>query len=497
MKVSKSYWLFLMAVIIAAWPLFFLNIINQLDWGDDNCKYLEQAQQLANGQFKVKTKYIFNEVYFLGPKHYPNGYPLLLAAWSKLTDFSILSFNYLNIFLLMLTGCCIFTLARQFMSNISAFILCLLFYYHPAIISIKQEVLSEFAYLALSLVVLILLPKRQWWALVIGGLLLAYTVHVRNIGFCILIVFGIYYVTEFLKAKEQIEKRTILKSIGIYFLSFLSMYVAIKWVFPSSSNYHFFNLNYNVFQKLFRHFGENFLYFNDSFLALKTKEMFSIDTKDLRFLTLMTGATFLFASIYGWFLAILKTKENSYLHYYVAIYFLIICFFKHGDAGFRFIIPIFPFLLIYAVFTLKQLIIPFIFVPKYIWQISIFTVLLFQFIGQYQKSLSAYTLPIDGPNYASAIGVFEYLKKNTTIKDLIAFEKPRAISYFADRYTLYTGRFTSTFEMDKKVKKYRFNYFIFYWGLTALHDLKIVQANKKNWKIVYQNKKAIVFKKYN
>jgi hypothetical protein len=488
-KISKSYWLFLIAVIIAAWPLFFLNIVNQLDWGDDNCKYLEQAQQLANGQFNLKTKYIFNEAYFLGPKQYPNGYPLLLAAWSKLTNFSVLSFNYLNVFLLMLIGGCVFTFARQFMSNLSAFVLCILFYYHPAIIAIKQEVLSEFAYLALSLIVLILLPKRQWWAFIIGGLLLGFTVHVRSIGFCILIVFGIYYLIEFLKTKEQAEKQTILKAIGVYGLSFLSMFCAIKWSFPSSSNYHFFNLNYNVFQKLFSHFGENFFYFTDTFFALKTKE--------IQFLTLMTGATFLFAAVYGWFLALLKTKENSYLHYYVAIYFLTICFFKHGNAGFRFIIPIFPFLLIYAVLTLKQLTTPFTSVSRSIWQIGICMVLLIQFVGQYPTALNAYTKPINGPNDPSAIGVFEYIKKHTTINDRIAFEKPRALSYFTDRYSLFMGRFTSTFEMDKKVKKYHFNYFVFYWDLTTMHDLKILQANKKNWKVVYQNKKAMIFKKLN
>lgn len=487
MKLFQNKWWWILIVVILAWPLFFLNITNQLDWGDDNSKYLEQAQQLAEGQLEVKTNYIFNAKYFLGPKYYPNGFPLLLAAWSKIAGFSVLSFNYLNVWLIMLAGIFIFLLTARFFSPVYALLICLAFYYHPGIMQIKQDVLSELAYLACSLIVLWLLPQRKTVFSLVGGLLLGYLVHIRVVGFSICCVYAIYVLQQFFLNTSQEHRTNTIKQTGIYILGFLISYGLVKFLFPVSSSYHFFELDYNVFKTTLTHLGDNFFYYTEPFFGLPHRE--------LRFISLLTGSVFLFSAFYGWLLAMLRKDENLYLHYYTAIYILVICFFKHGDAGFRFLIPVFPFLLIYAAICLKQWMQPFAFIKPLVWQTVVMVLLFVQFIPHYHKGLSVYSKPVLGPNDAQAQGLFAYVSKHTSEKDIIAFAKPRAMSYFTKRKSVFAGRLTSTYELMRKVKKRRFDYFVFYWGLNDQHDLKVISADSKNWKVVYQNKRAVVYKR--
>jgi hypothetical protein len=482
---NKLKWI--IAIIILAWPLFFLNITNQLDWGDDNSKYLEQAQQIAEGKFELKTNYLFNAKYFLGPKFYPNGYPLLLATWSKIAGFSVLSFNYLNVWLLIIAGIFVFLFATKFFSNLNAFVICLVFLYHPGIMQIKLDVLSELPFLAGALAILWWLPKMQMRYSIIGGLLLGYLVHVRVVGFCLLIVYLIHYFTLYRETNEKIVRLRLIKQIGIYFFCFLLTYFSIKIVFPVSSNYHFFQFDYNVLLTTLRHLGDNFHYYTEPFFGLKNRE--------LQFISLLTGAGFLFASFYGWLLALLRKDAYRYLHYYTVVYLLVICFFKHGDAGFRFLIPIFPFLLIYASIALKQWLIPFAFLKAIIWKPILLLLLLVQFMVQYPMAPFSYTQKVTGPNEASAQGLFEFLKRNTKYSDEIAFSKPRALSYFTNRKSLIIGPLSSTYELLRKANKFRFEYYVFYWDLNRPHDLKVINSDKIHWKQIYINKKAIVFKR--
>lgn len=484
MKPFKTNLIYLLLILLAAWPLFNLNMVNQLDWGDDNCKYLEQAQQLAQGIHKVKTNYVFNPKQFLGPKHYPNGYPLLLAGWSKLAGFSVLSFNYLNCILLSLAGCCLFLIASRYVSSFSAFALSLVLMYHPALMAIKMEVVSEPAFLFLSLWIILLLFQKKVWAYVMAGLLLGFTVHVRQVGFALLLAVMLLSLLHLIRKSDGSKKRTLLLFTG-FITSFLIVYSTILIAYPVKSEYDFFDLDYNVYKTVLVHISANFQALFESFISPKLKEW--------HFIGLFAGSGILFAAVLGWLLVIKTDRTNDLIQLYVLIYFAVICFFRFGDAGFRFLVPIFPFLLIYAVVSFRQLLAPFTIPYQPLFTALITLLLIFSFNRHYPDAGKSYQTIIQGPYETQAQGMFAYIRTFCNEKDRIAFCKPRAMSFITDRKSVMPGRLVSTYELEKKLNKFKFNYFVFYDQLTDWRDLKVMMS-AKNWKIVYRNSRCTVFK---
>ncbi len=488
MKRFSPKLIYLVLIVLAAWPLFNLNMVNQLDWGDDNCKYLEQAQQLANGQFKVSTNYIFNPKQFLGPKYYPNGYPLLLASWSQLFGFSVLSFLYLNTFLLVLSACCLFLIAIRFMSYFSGFAVSLLLLYHPAVLDLKMNVISEIAFLFFSLLGILLLLHNTKWAILCSGLVLAFAIHIRTVGWALMIISLLFLVIPLIKNHLKPERTLLLNKLFFFMVGWVTVYLTLYFLFPVKTKYPFFGIDYNLYKTSLTHISDSFRDFLGSFVTLKLKEW--------EFLGLFIGATFFFGGIVGWFLSLKLHPKQWLLHSYVAFYFLVVCCFRFGDAGFRFIFPVFPFLLIYNVITIKQVTEPFKLIYKPLFTILLVTLSIALFTEHYPKGFSTYTTALNGSDEPSAKAVFAYLKRVTKPKDRIAFIKPRALSYCINRKSVMPGRLVSTYSLEKKAKEFKFNYFIFYAGLTDNRDLKVM-TTAKEWETVYQNDKAIVFKKTN
>lgn len=485
MNPFKAHLIYILLILLAAWPLFNLNMVNQLDWGDDNCKYMEQAQQLAEGTHKVSSHYVFNPKQFLGPKHYPNGYPLLLAAWSKLGGFSVLSFNYLNTILLALSACCLFLIASRYLSLFSAFALSLVLMYHPAMMAIKMEVVSETAFLFFSLLVILLLFQKKIWFQILAGLLLGFTVHIRVVGFAILIAALFIFLFDLLKKTEHSKKGKNIAFSG-FIIGFLAVYSCIVVAFPVKSNYGFFTFDHTVYKTALIHISANFQALFESFISPELKEW--------QFVGLFTGGGLLFAAVMGWFILVKTSRKNDLVQLYVLIYFAAICFFRFGDAGFRFVVPVFPFLLIYAVVSFKQLLEPFNLSYRPVFTALTTLLLVFSFTRHYPNAGKSYHTIIQGPNETQAQGMFAYINAVCNEKDKIAFCKPRAMSFLTGNKSVMPGRLISTYELNRKVNTFKFNYFVFYDRLTDWRDLKVMMS-AKNWKTVYRNGKCAVFKR--
>src|SRR5262249_49104640 len=80
-------------LVLLCLPLFFLNVKNSHDWGDDFAQYLIQARNITEHRPQTDNGLVFDKQtgdYAL--KAYPVGFPLMLAVVWKFSRCSIQSF---------------------------------------------------------------------------------------------------------------------------------------------------------------------------------------------------------------------------------------------------------------------------------------------------------------------------------------------------------------------------------------------------------------------
>ncbi len=215
-------------------PLLFINIKNSHDWGDDFAQYIHQAQNILIGQSQNNTGYIYNDNYFIGPTAYPTGFPLLLAVFSKFSDDNLMSLNKL-ISLFWMLGCFVgFLFFRKHFSYLTALITTLIIAYNPMMIQFKTEILSDLPFMFFSLLSLYLIDKEEkLWLAIATGLLIAFTVHIRSIGFILL---GVLIVYKLLNTRKTSEANPY-KFLIITLTSFLVLYFGLNLAFPCETNY--------------------------------------------------------------------------------------------------------------------------------------------------------------------------------------------------------------------------------------------------------------------
>ena len=168
------------AVIVCLLPLLFLNIKSSHDWGDDFAQYLLEAKNISGGDPINKSGFVENANYILGPNCYPPGLPLIIA----LTSSDISWLNILMSFFLLCIGYFSFLLLNKWFHFSPALILSLVIVYNPLCLSFKNEVLSDlpFAALVMLFFVLYLSDIKKKWMLILCGLVLAYAVNTRYVG---------------------------------------------------------------------------------------------------------------------------------------------------------------------------------------------------------------------------------------------------------------------------------------------------------------------------
>ena len=262
-------------VILLLLPLLFLNIKNTHDWGDDFAQYLIEAKNIQQGAPLGQSGFVENPNYILGPNCYPPGFPLIIA----LTTFDVGKLNVLMSFFLLCIGYFSFLLFNKWFHFAPALILTLVIVYNPLCLSFKTEILSDLPFVALLLLffVLYLSDNNKPWMLILCGLVLAFTVNTRYVGwvlFIALIAETIYKVAVkyFKHNKHKVDWNYIKHEIWIV-VSFFLFYGIFRLLFPQEIIYYdnpkvlsFFervsvnaNYNYAVLKYFFSCFDEGFL----------------------------------------------------------------------------------------------------------------------------------------------------------------------------------------------------------------------------------------------
>jgi energy-coupling factor transporter transmembrane protein EcfT len=174
---------------------------------------------------------------------------------------------------------------------------------------------------------------------------------------------------------------------------------------------------------------------------------------------------------------------------YCLLYYLMISFYPYGNAGFRFLLPIFGFILFYAAIALKYFLKDFH--PNKKIVAAILTLVLF-----YQYSFGLKMKPEEnGPNASDATEMFKFIKNDVKDDETICFNKPKALSYYAEKKCVSINEFRTGQVIKNDLDKWNCSCFIFYSGVSGDSALKAVSDDSLNWKKVFSNNSSRVFKR--
>ena len=463
-------WLY---VLVFCLPLFAVNLKHSHDWGDDFAQYISQAQHILSNTPQLQTGYIYNTTNpMLGPPAYPIGFPLLLAPVLALFGTSIYAMDvFMTCIVASLALLCYNYFKRHFSTTLS-YLLVVLFVYHPWMLNFKMEVMSDLPFSALLLAFVLLYEQGAKTGtssksnsafngnagrvrLIILSLLLGCIISVRAIGSVVCLALLWEAAITLLKWSNkaysvQALVKYLIKSLGIL-TGCLIYYIANRYLFHTLAN------GYSAYQRiidvssLVQVVHTNAIYYPKvviAFLAQMNGQMhiFSVAVGVLLFLCMLVGG------IKKW----LTSFEFS--DRLLIVYLATIVVYPYSHAGFRFILPLAPFLIAYIVIGIqsfqplfKKYIVKYIvnMATKYklatkigaricadidaIIIIGIASVVFLTYLPGISACIADRNNELAGPYDAQSESAFQFIETHTPATARIDFAKPRVLALLTHR----------------------------------------------------------------
>ncbi len=344
-------------VLLLTVPLLFINIRKDIDWGDDNAHYLLQAKYIAQGVPQANTQYIYNSnCPVLGPPAYPIGFPLMLSGVYYVKGLNLHAFNLIMTMALIILCLLMVLYYKNTHRFLTSVFLVLIVAYNPWTLSFKSEIMSEIPFAVILLATVLLYKKfNNISTYIIIGVLCGYLISIRTIG--VVLPLAIFaettrnFLLAFLRKEKGLTKtlRHNLLKLGIiitfcFGIYFLLNTVIFKIKFDASSGY------FAIFS--FRGLGniilQNLAYYFD---VLET--FFNPKNGKWVFLSLITKSCVFTMIMLGWLKKIYK--DFGLADFLVVFYLLVLLIYPYHQSGFRFLFPLLPFLMSYAVQGLKTI----------------------------------------------------------------------------------------------------------------------------------------------
>lgn len=424
MNISR---LFSIGVLLLLIPLFFLNVKDSHDWGDDFAQYLIQARNIVEGRQQTDNGLIMNSennVYAI--KAYPVGLPLILAPIYYFFGLSIFPYDLLITAFLVFAGFFCYKFLSAKINHSSALLITLLFCYNPLLLEIKKSILSEIPFTAVLLILLVWTEHpfyRKKYSWLITGLILCALVSLRLAGLTVIIAYTLFEWNAIRLNLKNNERNSHYKKLGY------SLFLAISLFY--SVNELFFRIDVPGLLK--------FYLTSFSSLSFKGAENISDYYTQLKFVFPFFGTSipsfWIFAAFAGWLISFIKSPSLS--EFIFPVYSLLIIFYPYSDAGLRFIIPILPLLIFYAIIFLYNLISK----SKYHFLILniLIVFLLCGYIRPVSRIISSQYTVEDGPQKNTSQELFSYIKR-TPQNTSIVFCRARAMSLYSGRPSQYPGK---------------------------------------------------------
>ncbi len=445
---------FVLFMAIMLLPLFFINVRDSHDWGGDFAMYIMQAENIVQGIPQSETPYIYNpDNAVLGPPAYPIGFPLILSPVYAIFGNSIFALTLWVTCFLFGLGLIMSVFSRRYFSDLITFFLVMILIYNPWTMNMKLEIMSEFPFAFLLLLVVWLFEKYSkgpFWAGIIIAILGGLLISVRVIG----LVFPLA-VLAFAIRKRFIEKDKthVTKCVCGFFVSVGSVLVYLLlnnliFAVPQAEGGSYAGIWGH--EKLTATLLNNLAYYTEQF-----KFFFSPWGGSWNFLPLILKAVIFTFTLLGMMKSFFRRLELADM--IVILYFGILLIYPYRHAGIRFLFPVLPFLLIYLVRGLETVSI-YPNIKKTIKVLFLGSLVLLSYLNMFSYIIRTDHQVLQGPQEEASIDAFGYIIENTAEDAVVLFAKPRVLALYTGHQSLGNVKGSEPIEIANLIMKYDVGY---------------------------------------
>jgi hypothetical protein len=468
-------------LILLCTVFWIIHIYDGHFWGDDFAQYILHAENFLRGKPYSDTGYIFNPYNpFVGPPSYPPVFPILLTP--ALFVFGV-SFIPLKITICLFLGAflyLLYTIAVKETSPVYGLILVTLFGFHAEQFYIANSILSDVPFSVFVYLLLVILnsvvhqnvirnsrniqtnyeeiPKDLSNVKQLSSTLLTATItllyflslQTRTIGIILLPhIFFTLAIEKYSALKSSDKKSTRPRASRFQYKTITFCLIAVTAFSYQDMRTYSNSLSSSMLAHSFNHFPQtllqtslNFktffrnasLYINDITNFLSIPRFLGLT---MPFFDMFMTAYFLFFCAIG---GILFIKKRMYTYpLFSLLYGTFLCFWP-ANQGFRFLLPILPFLLLFFAASHNTLL-PFLkknmpnlnyfykaFVISFIILLNYYSVVKVTH-GTHQEEIRINLEYNDSPSAA----LFAFIKNKTEKDAKFLFPKPRALALFGER----------------------------------------------------------------
>lgn len=414
----------LSVVIFMAVFTLFINQKNTHDWGGDFGMYLQQAENIAKGQAISKTYYLFNPDYaVLGPRHYPPGFPLLLSPLFISGNPGIHQILFFMGVFLALYGFASFLFFRNKTSGLVAAGLAFVLLFNHWLLQIKTQILADLPFALFFVLTMFFLQQRKRF-LIPAILTASFAILIKSAGWILPVALLIETVLSSLKKrkfpwgneKENLIIITLVTAIVLVINKLILQIPAGTSLYAS-------------------HFSINNLWGNINtsaeYLMKVTAQFMNPYNEGFTAVAFILKTLFVALILLGMFRRIPNRIQTFDMITFS--YLLLLLIYPYHAAGIRFLLPILPVLLYYAVEGMRMLSLEA--KTKKIAGIVAFSVIALLYAGPVIRMEQREGHVKDGPYTNKSQELFSYIENNTLPGDVFAFSKPRVLGYFTKRYS--------------------------------------------------------------
>ncbi len=472
--------------IIIFSSVLFININKTHDWGGDFAMYLTQAKNIVEGNPQTDNGYLYNpDNPMNGPKVYPVGFPLLLSPVYALFGLSIKPYIIYNSFFLFLFSFLVYFFFKQKHSSLISGIMVLIILFNPWTLTFKMEIVTEISFSFFFMLSVFLLYKRKFlWA----GIFAAYCIMIRSMGYSLVIGAVVYFIYLNINPKKNLQQTINWKYIFMFCLIALTIpYLINNIIFniPAASSLYKNNFSSD---HLFFVFTENLNHY-----ILLTQTFFYKYQRYFGFLSTATAIFFVALAMLGFFIRVFK-KLTIY-DFVFLVYLGVLLIYPYRKSGFRFLLPVAPFLMLYALEGFKNIRWPFAFNSYNKKMVAMVISLII--VLQYYKPVSSIIQnqsPLKGPQEQTSKEAFQFIQNRLPKNAIVHFSKPRVLSLYTGVKSYVSNKDQTVGGFKNKLDEFGTSHIITHNDLYRKPVHEFISQNPESVELIWDNQKFKIFR---
>ena len=471
-------------------PLFYINVKDSHDWGDDFAQYFIQARNILEHRPQTDNGLVFDKQageYAL--QAYPVGFPLILAsAWWCFGDSIFVSSLALSFFFFGF-GIVAFFYFRKYFNESISILLTLIIIYNPLTLGFKREILSDipFSFFFLLGVLSFQSERKNILHFVLTGMIWGFALSVRGIGATLFLAAGFVFfhsIFRYVMKKEDrsqllvsVKKSSVIVASAILFYLILN---AVLFPIPSSGILKFYADAVS---------GQNFakwLLLNLHYYYYVFLNFFA--TMGGSWLWLSTFSKFILLSLIPIGIVMTWYRRKGIDDWLFIAYLLVLFIYPYLGGGFRFLLPVMPFILKY-IYTGFASLISRSKVKSSLPGITFLLIILLQYTPGIIGQVKSMDYSEEGPQEAPAVEAFEYIS-HLPEEAIVVFLKPRALSFYSGKSAAYVTRNVKPEEIRDLFNRMNAHYFLLCSRNEEVNDVilkKFIADHKSELRLIWHN----------